>query len=149
MSSSPSSLDYAGDIGAAEAWEMLKSNPKAQLVDVRTVAEWNFVGLPDLAPLERKVHCVEWQMFPSMAPNTDFVAQASNAVAAAGAGLDAPLLFICRSGARSRAAARAMAQAGYQKAFNIAGGFEGDLNGKHHRGTENGWKAASLPWKQS
>ena len=149
MSSSPSSLDYAGDIGADEAWEMLKSNPKAQLIDVRTVAEWNFVGLPDLAALERRVHCVEWQMFPSMAPNTDFVAQTSEALTAAGAGPDVPLLFLCRSGARSRSAARAMAQAGYQKAFNIVGGFEGDLNGERHRGTENGWKAADLPWKQS
>ena len=105
MSSSPSSLDYAGDIGAAEAWDMLQSNPKAQLVDVRTVAEWNFVGLPDLAPLARKVHCIEWQMFPSMAPNADFVAQTSGALSAAGAGTDVPLLFLCRSGARSRAAA--------------------------------------------
>ena len=147
MSSSPSSLDYAGDIGADEAWEMLKSNPKAQLIDVRTVAEWNFVGLPDLAALERRVHCVEWQMFPSMARNSDFVSQASETLA--GAGPDVPLLFLCRSGARSRSAARAMAQAGYQKAFNIAGGFEGDLNGERHRGTENGWKAAGLPWKQS
>ena len=149
MSSSPSSLDYAGDIGAAEAWDMLQSNPKAQLVDVRTVAEWNFVGLPDLAPLARKVHCVEWQMFPSMAPNADFVAQTSGALTAAGAGTDVPLLFLCRSGARSRAAARAMAQAGYQNSFNIASGFEGDLNGDRHRGAENGWKAAGLPWKQS
>jgi hypothetical protein len=149
MSSSPSSLDYAGDIEAADAWDMLKSNPKAQLIDVRTVAEWNFVGLPDLAALERKVHCVEWQMFPSMAPNGDFVAQTSAALAGLGIGPDVPVLFLCRSGARSRSAARAMAQAGYQKAFNIAGGFEGDLNGERHRGTENGWKAASLPWKQS
>jgi rhodanese-related sulfurtransferase len=149
MTSSPSSPDYAGDISAAEAWDMLQSNPKAQLVDVRTIAEWNFVGLPDLADLDRKTHCVEWQMFPSMAPNADFVAQTSAALSAAGAGPDVPLLFICRSGARSRSAARAMAQAGFQKAFNIAGGFEGDLNGERHRGTENGWKAASLPWKQS
>jgi rhodanese-related sulfurtransferase len=149
MSSSPSSLDYAGDIGAAEAWDMLKSNPKAQLVDVRTAAEWNFVGLPDLAELDRKVHCIEWQMFPSMAPNGDFVAQTSGALAAAGAGPDGPLLFLCRSGTRSRAAAIAMTRAGFQKAFNVAGGFEGDLNGQRHRGAQNGWKAAGLPWKQS
>jgi len=145
MSSSPSSLDYAGDVGADEAWDMLKSDPTAQLVDVRTVAEWNFVGLPDLAMLGRKVHCVEWQMFPSMAPNPDFVAQTSGALAAP----DAPVFFICRSGARSRAAAMAMTRAGFQKAFNVAGGFEGDLNGQRHRGLENGWKAAGLPWKQS
>lgn len=147
MSSSPSSLDYAGDVGAAEAWDALKSDPKAQLVDVRTVAEWNFVGLPDLAELGRKVHCVEWQMFPSMAPNGEFVAQTSGALA--GAGPEAPVFFLCRSGARSRAAAIAMTRAGFQKAFNIAGGFEGDLDAKRHRGNEKGWKAEGLPWKQS
>jgi rhodanese-related sulfurtransferase len=149
MSSSPSSLDYAGDLGAAEAWDMLKADPKAQLIDVRTIAEWNFVGLPDLASVGRKTHCVEWQMFPSMAPNGDFVAQASAALASAGADVAAPVFFLCRSGARSRAAAIAMTRAGFQKAFNIAGGFEGDLNGERHRGTNNGWKAESLPWKQS
>jgi rhodanese-related sulfurtransferase len=149
MSSSPSSLDYAGDVGAAEAWDMLTGNAKAQLVDVRSVAEWNFVGLPDLAALGRKVHCVEWQMFPSMAPNADFVAETSNALAGAGAGSETPVLFLCRSGARSRAAAMAMTRAGFHNSFNIAGGFEGDLDAKRHRGNEKGWKAEGLPWKQS
>ena len=144
-----SSHDYAGDIGIAEAWDMLNSDAKAQLVDVRTVAEWNFVGLPDLGNLGRRVHCIEWQEFPSMQPNPDFVADTSQAVTAAGAGPQTPILFLCRSGARSRSAAIAMAQAGFTKAFNIAGGFEGDLNGERHRGQTNGWKASGLPWRQS
>ena len=149
MSSSPSSLDYAGDVSATEAWELLKSDPKAQLVDVRTVAEWNFVGLPDLGALGRKVHCVEWQSFPSMAPNADFVTEASGALTGAGAGPEAPILFLCRSGARSRAAAMAMTRAGFRKAFNVASGFEGDPDGERHRGKQNGWKAEGLPWRQS
>jgi rhodanese-related sulfurtransferase len=149
MSSFVSSHDYAGDISAAEAWDLLKSDPHAQLVDVRTLAEWNFVGLPDLAALAREVHCVEWQTFPTGAPNGAFVQQASAALAAAGAAQDTPLLFLCRSGARSRAAAIAMTQAGFQKSFNVAGGFEGDLDGMRHRGQSNGWKAQGLPWRQS
>jgi len=44
-----SSLSYAGDISAAEAWEKLAADSRAQLVDVRTLAEWNFVGVPDLS----------------------------------------------------------------------------------------------------
>ena len=140
----PSSLDYAGDIGAAEAWDMLNSDPKAQLVDVRTVAEWNFVGLPDLSALGRQVHCIEWQSFPSMAPNPDFVAEAAGALDAAGADTDTPVLFLCRSGARSRAAAMAMTAAGFHKAFNIAGGFEGDLDGERHRGTDQ-WLEGRRP----
>src|ERR1700748_88189 len=106
----PSSLDYAGDINAAEAWERLQNDPKAQLVDVRTIAEWNFVGLPDLSGVGRRVHCVEWQRFPSMAPNPVFGAEVSGALAAAGAARETPVLFLCRSGSRSRAAAIAMTQ---------------------------------------
>ncbi len=140
------SPDYAGDLDVAEAWSLLKADSQAQLVDVRTAAEWNFVGLPDLSSLGRTVHRIEWQVFPTMERNTGFVAQASTAL---GTDKTIPVLFLCRSGARSRAAAMAMTAAGYAKCFNIAGGFEGDLDGGRHRGKTNGWKAAGLPWAQS
>lgn len=146
MAPSSSTSNYAGDLAVTEAWALLEQDPRAQLVDVRTMAEWAFVGLPDLSGLGRSVQRVEWQMFPSMAPNPEFVAQA---VAAVGADKDVPVLFLCRSGARSRAAAIALTAAGYTKAFNIAGGFEGDLDAKRQRGKTNGWKAAGLPWAQS
>jgi rhodanese-related sulfurtransferase len=118
------------------------------LVDVRTMAEWNFVGLPDLSSLGRRVHCVEWQSFPTMAVNPAFAAEAEAAVTAAGADKETPILFLCRSGARSRAAAVALAAQGFAKAFNVAGGFEGDPDEMRHRGNLNGWKAAKLPWRQ-
>jgi len=141
----PSSpLEYAGDISAAEAWERLKADPKAQLVDVRTVAEWNFVGLPDLSPVGRQAICVEWQSFPTGARNPGFVVEASQALG----DKNAPVLLLCRSGARSRAAAIALTEAGFAQAFNIAGGFEGDPDGEGHRGNRNGWKADNLPWRQ-
>ena len=136
--------NYAGDLSATEAWELLKSDPKARLIDVRTTAEWNFVGLPDLSPLGQEAALIEWQMFPTMQPNPQFVAAAS-----AGADKDAPVLFLCRSGARSRSAAIALTAAGFGRAYNIAGGFEGDLDGERHRGLNNGWKASGLPWRQS
>ncbi len=145
MTSNPSS-DYAGDLSAQEAWALLQGDPRARLVDVRTQAEWNFVGLPDLSSLERDVALVEWQMFPTMQVNPDFVAATEQA---AGADKAAPVLFLCRSGARSKSAAIALTRAGYARAYNIAGGFEGDLDGERHRGQRNGWKAAGLPWKQT
>lgn len=144
----PSSLNYAGDISAAEAWDRLQSDPKAQLIDVRTVAEWNFVGLPDLQNLGRRVHCIEWQGFPNGAQNTGFTAEAVQALTATGAAKSDPVLLLCRSGARSRAAAIALTAAGYSNAFNVASGFEGDVDGKGHRGNLNGWKASGLPWRQ-
>jgi rhodanese-related sulfurtransferase len=139
-----SSLDYAGEISAAEAWQRLKTDPKAQLLDVRTAAEWNFVGLADLSSLGRRVHCIEWQAFPTGARNPAFVAEASQALG----DKDAPVLVMCRSGARSRAAAVALTQAGYGQAINIADGFEGDADEDGHRGNRNGWKHADLPWRQ-
>ena len=140
----PSSLEYAGEVSATEAWQRLKSDPKAQLLDVRTMAEWNFVGLPDLSALGRQVHCIEWQGFPTGARNPAFVAEASQALG----DKDVPVLVMCRSGARSRAAAIALPQAGYRQAINIGDGFEGDMDEDGHRGNRNGWKQADLPWRQ-
>ena len=39
---------YAGDLTPAQAWELLGQVGHAVLVDVRTQAEWQFVGVPDL-----------------------------------------------------------------------------------------------------
>jgi rhodanese-related sulfurtransferase len=149
MSSPNHSTDYAGDLTSDEAWTLLKSDPNAQLVDVRTMPEWTFVGGPDLSSVDRPVHGIEWQVFPSMMQNPDFVAQTSTALEETGADKDSPVLFLCRSGARSRAAAIAMTRAGFSRAYNIAGGFEGDMDENRHRGHRSGWKAAGLPWRQS
>lgn len=145
MSYSNASAAYAGDVSPADAWAMLQGETHAQVVDVRTTAEWNFVGLPDLSGLNREVQLVEWQSYPTMAANGDFIAQLN----AAQPNKDVPIFFLCRSGARSRAAAIAATRAGYTHAYNIAGGFEGDLDTERHRGHNNGWKASGLPWRQS
>lgn len=136
---------YAGDVAPATAWKILSEHKEAMLVDVRTRPEWNFVGLPDLAPLAKQPALVEWQVFPSMQPNPDFVTALSGALA----NKDAPLLFLCRSGARSAAAAKAMTAAGYSTCLNVADGFEGPLNAEAKRGAAGGWKAAGLPWRQT
>lgn len=146
MTSGDISGGYAGDLTPQEAWDLLAREPDAQLVDVRTAAEWNFVGTPDLSAIGRTLHCLEWQRFPAMAQNSNFVAEAH---AALGGRTDAPILFICRSGGRSRSAAAAMTAAGYRRSYNVASGFEGDHDAQRHRGKQNGWKAAGLPWKQT
>lgn len=146
MSQSPS---YAGDIGSKEAWDILSNRAAAQLVDVRTEAEWAYVGLPDLSDLDRQVLLCEWQRFPELSINEGFVAELTGALAAAGYAKGAPILFLCRSGARSRAAAIVMTQAGFGPCYNIKDGFEGTLDQEHHRGQRAGWKADGLPWVQS
>jgi rhodanese-related sulfurtransferase len=128
---------------------MLEANPNAQLIDVRTNAEWSFVGVADLSGIGRKTHLIEWQAYPSMTVNPQFVATTAATLAAAAAGHETPIFFLCRSGARSRSAAVAMTHAGYSHAYNIAGGFEGDLDEERHRGRRGGWKACGLPWRQT
>lgn len=135
---------YAGDITPEQAWEILQGEPGAVLVDCRTQPEWVFVGVPDLGKLGKKAAFVPWQVFPTMQVNPEFTRQ----IKAAGAAEEAPVLFICRSGSRSRAAAQAASAQGFKKAYNIAGGFEGGLDPSRHRGSREGWKASGLPWVQ-
>jgi rhodanese-related sulfurtransferase len=140
---------FAGDVVAEAAWRLLNDNPRAVLVDVRTNAEWAYVGVPDLGELGRKPVFIEWQRFPSREVDGNFVSALAERLEAIGVRRDDPVLFICRSGQRSRSAAVAMAAAGYSACFNIADGFEGPLDLEGHRGGAGGWKAAGLPWTQT
>jgi rhodanese-related sulfurtransferase len=133
------------NVSSQQAWDALQNEPDAQLVDVRTTAEWSYVGIPDLTPIGKRTALIVWQEFPSGEINPDFKAE----LARANLGHEQPIYFICRSGARSMAAAREARAAGYTKVFNVADGFEGPPNEEQHRGEIAGWKAAGLPWRQS
>jgi rhodanese-related sulfurtransferase len=137
---------YAGDITVQQAWDLLSADQRAVLVDVRTDAEWRYVGVPDVSSLGRKAVLTEWISYPAGALNPHFVEQLG------GAGLapddDRPIVFLCRSGQRSIGAARAATAAGLGRAYNILEGFEGAPDAEGHRGA-TGWRAAGLPWRQS
>ncbi len=132
------------DVGPKQVWEELKSQKRARLVDVRTNAEWNFVGLPDLGATGQEPVMIPWQIFPSMQVNDKFVTHLRNA----GLTPEDHIYFICRSGGPTRAAAMAAQQAGFAHAFNVQDGFEGPVDEDGHRGTVAGWKADGLPWRQ-
>ena len=132
-----SKLPYAGAVTPADA-QILRESANAVIVDVRSKAELDFVGrIPGSVE-------IEWKTWPGMKPNPDFLQQLKVAVPA-----DAKVMFICRSGARSHDAATAAAAAGYQSAFNLLEGFEGDRDAAGHRNTVGGWRASGLPWTQS
>ncbi|KAF0132513.1 MAG: rhodanese domain-containing protein [Xanthobacteraceae bacterium] len=139
---------YAGDATPGDSLDALMRDPAAQLVDVRTTAEWAYVGSPDLAATSRDAIRIEWQVFPSMTVNPGFVETLRRELAARGAAADAPLYFLCRSGVRSKAAAIAVTAAGFTRCYNVAGGFEGPHDAERRRGTKAGWKAEGLPWIQ-
>jgi len=134
---------YAGDLTPKQAWRLLREEPDAVLVDVRTAPEWTFVGVPDLSVLGKRVLTVEWNRWPH-GHNDDFLDE----LAGLGVGPDRPVVFLCRSGHRSAAAARAATDAGIAPAYNVGSGFEGDLDDEGHRG-HGGWRAEGLPWRQS
>lgn len=140
-----------GEVDPKSAFEALSSSKPTLMIDVRTTAEWNFVGAPDLGALNQPMAFIEWQSYPAMGVNQTFAAEALGAAEQTKA---EEIYFICRSGARSMHAAMttsaAAAAAGRKVAcFNVAEGFEGDPDANGHRGEINGWKAHGLPWRQS
>lgn len=136
---------YKGDISSKIAWEMLKNNPASYLVDVRTEAEWNYVGFPDLNQIGKQPLFIEWLTLPDMKKNSNFTAQLSQKIA----NKNSDVIFICRTGGRSGQAANEMTELGYLNCYNVENGFEGALDVNHQRGNINGWKADLLPWRQS
>ena len=132
------------NIPPQQVWAALREEPQAQLVDVRTDAEWTYVGLTDLSAAAKQPVLIPWQVFPQMEVNAVFVDQLRQA----GLTPEHHLYFLCRSGVRSLAAAQAAQAAGFSHAYNVADGFEGNADGEGHRGRLGGWKAMGLPWRQ-
>ncbi len=131
-------LPYGGALLPAEADALLKQQPNAKLVDVRSRAELDFVGrVPGSVE-------IEYKSYPGMLPNPNFIQQLKQLVPQ-----DAVVMFLCRSGGRSHETALAASRAGYANAFNVLEGFEGDRDTGGHRNTVGGWRAAGLPWIQS
>ncbi len=135
---------YEGDLEPRECWEFLENDANAVLIDVRTDAEFAYVGVPDLTCLGKDTKFISWVLFPKNEANPRFLEQLTDIAS----DLDTNILFLCRSGVRSRFAAAAATKAGYSHCYNILEGFEGDRDLAGHRGTIGGWKMARLPWIQ-
>ncbi len=130
-------LPYAGALTPQEAFDLLRLAPGARLVDVRTRAEWDWVGrVPGAVE-------IEWNQYPGGVRNPHFLAELNRQVEPG-----VPVLFLCRSGARSDGAARLATEAGYGDCYNILEGFEGDKDANGRRNTTGGWRHSGLPWHQ-
>ena len=129
-----------------QAFEFLKENKRAVLIDVRASMEFLFVGHPI-----GSVH-VAWIDEPDWIVNPDFVTEVRK-VMLGGIGVDehggdAPVVLICRSGKRSLEAGKLLLNNGFTGVYNISEGFEGELDEAHHRSTVGGWRFHGLPWEQ-
>jgi rhodanese-related sulfurtransferase len=130
---------YAGAVTPREAFALLQADSNVKLIDVRTDAERDWVGRVAIAGEQHGA--VQWSTWPGGLPNPDFVRQLSSV-----AGKDDVLLFLCRSGVRSRHAAKLATEHGFAHSFDILEGFEGGKDGAGHRKTVEGWCKAGLPW---
>ncbi len=120
-----------------EAFQFLKSNPSAVLIDVRSEIEYLFVGHP-----VGSIH-VPWNDGPDWEINPDFVTDVRKI-----ANESRPVLLICRSGVRSLDAGQILEDSGFKHVYNVLHGFEGDLDESHKRSSLNGWRHDGLPWEQ-
>lgn len=132
------------DCFPSAAWDLLKADPESVLVDVRTDAEWHYVGGPDLASIKKTVIKLEWRTLPEMDLNESFAERLASLIT----DKDTNILFLCRTGGRSGEAAALMTELGYKNCYNIIDGFEGAVDPRGHRGNITGWKASHLPWRQ-
>jgi rhodanese-related sulfurtransferase len=130
-------LPYEGALTPREAFEILRLAPGARLVDVRSRAEWDWVGrIPEAVE-------IELNQYPGSVRNPNFLAELKRQV-----DHESLVLFICRSGARSDAAARLATENGFNDSYNVLEGFEGDKDAEGQRNKVNGWRHAGLPWHQ-
>jgi len=149
MEDVPASASPIDQISAEASFTLLSRDAAAVLIDVRTHAEWSYVGVPDLEDIGKAPVLQEWQTYPDQTTVTDFGATLARRLEAQGVGRDDPLLFLCRSGVRSLSAAQAMREIGYTRCLNVEHGFEGPPDADRHRGGVGGWKADGLPWRQT
>ncbi len=133
-------------IAAKDAWNKIQHEPKSLLVDVRSHMEFLFIGHPTGAIN------IPWIDEPDWVINPNFVREVRQlllgGLAHDGAGHNVPVLLICRSGKRSREAGELLLNNNFTDVYNIADGFEGELDDHHHRSTTGGWRFAGLPWEQ-
>ncbi len=124
------------DISPDEAFALLKE-ADTYLVDVRSIAEYVFVEHPEMA---HNIPLTFWdEQKQDFVPNETFIEDVK-----ARFKTDDRLIFICRSGGRSKRAALKAQGAGFLQVLNIVLGFEGEKNAEGYR-VVNGWKN-SLPY---
>ena len=136
----------AQPLAAEQAHELLNSNPRAVLVDIRSTMEYLFVGHPS-----GSIH-VAWIDEPDWTVNPHFVTDVRKIMLGGATAHDeiggAPIILICRSGKRSIDAGKLLLESGFSEVHFVKEGFEGDLDESRHRGSCGGWRFHGLPWEQ-
>lgn len=133
-------------ISSLDAWALIQKEPKVTFIDVRSDMEYLFIGHPTGAVN------IPWIEEPDWEINPHFVRDVRKLVLGGVINTPdhqaVPILLICRSGNRSEEAGNLLVENGFRRVYNIEQGFEGDLDDKHRRSTQGGWRFDQLPWEQ-
>lgn len=134
------------EINCKQAWNMLETDPRSIIIDVRSSMEFLFVGHPKGA-----VH-IPWIDEPDWEINPHFVADVRKVLLGGVTCVDdegcVPVILVCRSGKRSKDAGKLLLENGLRQVYNVDEGFEGELDDNHQRSTVGGWRFHGLPWEQ-
>ena len=137
-------MSYKRNLLPKMAVERLQNNPQALFVDVRSKAEFKYVGYPENSIL------IPWIDDPDWEPNPEAFSDAVMQELDSRENLsDTEIILICRSGFRSNEALKCLENKGFTQVSHVASGFEGDLDENDHRGNLNGWRHDGMPWSQS
>ena len=137
-------MSYKRNLLPKMAVERLQNNPQALFVDVRSKAEFKYVGYPENSIL------IPWIDDPDWEPNPEAFSDAVMQELDGRENLsDTEIILICRSGFRSNEALKCLENKGFTQVSHVASGFEGDLDENDHRGNLNGWRHDGMPWSQS
>ena len=137
-------MSYKRNLLPKMAVERLQNNPQALFVDVRSKAEYKYVGFPENSILIPWIDDRDWEPNPEVF--SDAVMQELDGRENLS---DTEIILICRSGFRSNEALKCLENKGFTQVSHVASGFEGDLDENDHRGNLNGWRHDGMPWSQS
>ena len=137
-------MSYKRNLLPKMAVERLQSNSQALFVDVRSKAEYKYVGFPENSILIPWIDDPDWEPNPEVF--SDLVMQELDGRENL---LNTEIILICRSGFRSNEALKCLENKGFTQVSHVASGFEGDLDENDHRGNLNGWRHDGMPWSQS
>jgi len=137
-------MSYKRNLLPKMAVEKLQDNPQALFVDVRSKAEYKYVGFPENSILIPWIDEPDWESNPEVF--SDLVMQELDGRENI---LNTEIILICRSGFRSNEALKCLENKGFTQVSHVASGFEGDLDENDHRGNLNGWRHDGMPWSQS
>jgi len=137
-------MSYKRNLLPKMAIERLQNNPQALFVDVRSKAEYKYVGYPENSILIPWIDDPDWEPNPEVF--SDLVMQELDGRENS---LNTEIILICRSGFRSNEALKCLENKGFTQVSHVASGFEGDLDENDHRGNLNGWRHDGMPWSQS